>query len=75
MKPLNLIDHFDSCNFWEPRSLDTLIFSNFIGGASVFQYDRLNKRLEILHVNEIYSGDGDEQDPDRNDPFRSVANL
>lgn len=53
-KPLNLIEHFDSYNFWDPRSLDTLIFSNFVGGASVFQYDKFNNRLEILRLNEKY---------------------
>ena len=53
-KPLNLIEHFNSCNFWDPRSLDTLIFSNFVGGASLFQYNQLNNSLELLRINEKY---------------------
>ena len=53
-KPLNLIDRFNSFNFWDPRSLDTFIFSNLVGGASVFQYDLKNNNLEILRINEKY---------------------
>lgn len=53
-KPLNLIDHFNSYNFWDPRSLDTFIFSNLVGGAAVFQYDQQDDHLELLRVNEKY---------------------
>lgn len=54
-KPLNLIDSFSSYNFWDPRSLDTLIFSNLVGGACVFQYDKSDNNLEILRINEKYT--------------------
>ena len=53
-KPLNLVEHFNSYNFWDPRSLDTLIFSNLVGGASIFQYNKSNGNVELLRINEKY---------------------
>ncbi len=35
-----LIDTVDFANFWDPKSQETLIFNNFVGGASIFCYDR-----------------------------------
>lgn len=39
-------------NFWEPKSQETLIFSDFVGGAAIFEYH--NGRAEILRVNKKY---------------------
>ncbi len=42
----------DACDFWEPKSQETLIFSNFVGGAAIFEY--YNGKAEILRVNRKY---------------------
>ncbi len=42
----------DAYDFWEPKSQETLIFSNFVGGAAIFEYH--NGKAEILRVNKKY---------------------
>ncbi len=49
---LRLIEEMDAGRFWDPDSLETLIFSNFVGGAAIFTYEK--GRVEILRVNEKY---------------------
>lgn len=49
---MKLIDTLNAANFWSSDSLETLIFSNFVGGAAIFDYR--NKRPEILRVNQKY---------------------
>ncbi len=51
---MDLIDTFNSANFWEPTSQETLIFNNFVGAAVIFNYDRLTGRIDILRVNKKY---------------------
>jgi len=50
---LRLIETMDANRFWSEDSLETLIFSNFVGGAAIFDYRRGGK-AEILRVNEKY---------------------
>jgi EAL domain-containing protein (putative c-di-GMP-specific phosphodiesterase class I) len=50
--PIKLIDTFNSDKFWDPKSLETLIFNNYVGGAAVFSY-KLGK-LEFVRVNKKY---------------------
>lgn len=52
MRQTSYTDHFNNFNFWDPRSLETLIFSNFVGGAAIFEYHR--GRVEVLRVNRKY---------------------
>ena len=49
---MKLIDTLNAANFWSSDSLETLIFSNFVGGAAIFDY-RFG-RAEILRVNQKY---------------------
>ena len=49
---MKLISTMDAANFWDPKSLETLIFSNFVGGAAIFTYE--NGKAEILRVNHKY---------------------
>ena len=42
----------DAYDFWEPKSQETLIFSNFVGGAAIFECH--NGKTEILRVNKKY---------------------
>ncbi len=51
---MKLIETLNSANFWEPSSQETLIFSNFVGAAAIFNYDRNTKKIEILRVNKKY---------------------
>lgn len=49
---LSLIDTLNAENFWDPKSIDTLIFSNYVGGAAIFEYQNAN--VELLRVNKKY---------------------
>ncbi len=49
---MNLIDTLNACDFWNPQSQETLIFSNYVGGAAIFEYH--NGKVEVLRVNQKY---------------------
>ncbi len=51
---MNINDKLNAANFWDPKSQETLIFSNFVGAAAIFSYNVLTKRIEILRVNKKY---------------------
>ncbi len=46
------IEIINANNFWDPKSLETLIFSNYVGGACIFEFDGEN--VEVLRVNTKY---------------------
>ena len=48
----NKSDNLHFSDFWNPKSQETLIFSNYVGGAAIFDYN--NNKLEILRVNKKY---------------------
>lgn len=52
MPHYKLIEHVDPEKFYDPQSLETLIFSNLVGGAAIFEF-RGNK-TEMLRVNRKY---------------------
>lgn len=49
---MELIDNLDACTFWTPESLDTLIFSNYVGAAVVFEYE--DGKVSVSRVNKKY---------------------
>ncbi|MCR5718324.1 MAG: EAL domain-containing protein, partial [Oscillospiraceae bacterium] len=49
---VDLINTMNSCRFWDPNSLETLIFNQYVGGAAIFSY--CNDKLELLRVNQKY---------------------
>lgn len=49
---LALIKTMEAGKFWDPDSMETLIFNNFVGGAVIFTYQ--NRKAEILRVNKKY---------------------
>ena len=49
---MNMIETMNSFNFWDPKSQETLIFSNYVGGAAIFEYR--GGQVEILRVNQKY---------------------
>ena len=46
------IKDMDAGKFWDPQSMETLIFSNFVGPAVIYSYE--NGKIEIIRVNEKY---------------------
>ncbi len=48
----NFIENLNAYDFWNPVSLETLIFSNYVGGAAIFDYH--DGEIEILRLNEKY---------------------
>ena len=49
---MKLIDKLNVADFWDPKSQETLIFSNFVGGAAIFEYH--DGKAELLRVNKKY---------------------
>ena len=49
---MSLIETMDAANFWDPHSMETLIFSHYVGGAAIFDYQ--DGKVEILRVNQKY---------------------
>ncbi len=50
---MRLIETMDAEKFWSDQSLETLIFSNYVGGAAILDY-RKDGRSELLRVNKKY---------------------
>ncbi len=49
---MKLIDTMNACDFWDPASQETLIFSNYVGAAAIFDFHR--NSLELLRVNKKF---------------------
>lgn len=66
-----LMDQFNAGNFWNPNSLETLIFNQYVGGAALFSYTC--GVLEVLRVNRKYLQEigmnQSERDVIESDPF------
>ena len=55
LKPaMKLVEAMDAEKFWDPDTIETLIFSNFVGGASIFTYNRAEQRVDVIRINEKY---------------------
>ncbi|MCR5775700.1 MAG: EAL domain-containing protein [Lachnospiraceae bacterium] len=44
-----LLNDIDSGKFWNPDSMETLLFNNFVGPAAIFTYE--NGKIEFMRVN------------------------
>lgn len=53
MTPAIVLDRMDAEKFWNPTSLETLIFNNYVGGAAIFSYN--HGKIEYLRVNKKYT--------------------
>lgn len=49
---METVEHLDSNAFWNPESIDTLIFNSYIGSACVLEY--ANGRIELIRANNKY---------------------
>lgn len=50
---LQTIETLNNNAFWDPKSMETLIFNSYVGGACIFEYH--NGKTELLRVNEQYA--------------------
>lgn len=53
MLSLETVENLDNNTFWDPKSIETLIFNSFVGGASVFEYNQ--GKIEMLRINDKYA--------------------
>ena len=56
---LETVENLDNNAFWDHRSMDTLIFSSYVGAACIFEY--CNHSIELLRINRKFTailGDG-----------------
>lgn len=51
---MHLVKTLDAGKFWDPNSMETLIFNNFVGGAAIFTYNKESGETKILRVNRKY---------------------
>ena len=49
---MDLIESMNAEKFWNPESMETLIFNNYVGGAAIFAFE--DNKIEILRVNPKY---------------------
>lgn len=52
MMQLETLETLDNNEFWNPKSMETLIFNSYVGGACIFEYN--NGQTELLRINERY---------------------
>ncbi len=50
--PMQLIENMNSAQFWNPMSIETLIFNSYVGGAAVMEYR--NGRVDLVRVNKKF---------------------
>lgn len=49
---LKTIENHNHNEFWNPNSMETLIFNSYVGGACIFEYN--NGATEVLRINDRY---------------------
>lgn len=49
---LETVENLDNNSFWNPNSMDTLIFNSYVGAACIFEYYK--GKIELLRVTEKY---------------------
>lgn len=52
MAGLQTVDTWDNSAFWDPKSMETLVFNSYVGGACIFEYH--DGKSEILRYNKEY---------------------
>ena len=49
---MKLLDSLDANRFWNPGSMESLIFNHFVGGSAIIDYH--DGQVEVLRVNQKY---------------------
>ncbi len=74
MTSMDIVSEMNVGHFWDPNSLETYLFNNFIGGTAIFSYKDGN--AEFLRVNKKYLKElcmnMTEQEILRSDPFNGI---
>lgn len=70
IKTVETLDHHE---FWNPKSMDTLIFNSYIGGACIFEYYK--GRTEIIRMNDQYINEFGGILPEYGIPPRAVSDY
>lgn len=52
MQALETVENMDNNTFWDPKSMDTLIFNSYVGGACIIEYHR--GKSETMRINDKY---------------------
>lgn len=52
LEEIKTVKNLSTNSFWDPKSIDTLIFNSFLGGACIFEVH--NGEIEVLRVNDKY---------------------
>lgn len=69
MLTLETVGELDKNAFWDPKSMETLVFNSYVGGACVFEY--CNGKSELLRMNDKYPSElGVDYDP--SEPFSKL---
>ena len=50
---METVENLDNNTFWNPESMDTLIFNSYVGGACIYEYNQ--GRIELLRATEKYA--------------------
>lgn len=50
---LETVENLDNNSFWDPNSMDTLIFNSYVGGACIYEYN--NGRIELIRATDKYA--------------------
>ncbi|MDE6781092.1 MAG: EAL domain-containing protein [Ruminococcus sp.] len=54
MPHMNFTENIDAGKFWDPNTIETVIFNNFVSAAAVFSFKSKNNSIEMLRVNDKY---------------------
>lgn len=52
LETLKTVKNLNTNSFWDPRSMDTLIFNSYLGGACILEV--YNGKIEMLRANDKY---------------------
>ncbi|MDO5562110.1 MAG: EAL domain-containing protein [Synergistaceae bacterium] len=50
---LETVKNLNNDTFWDPKSMETLVFNSFVGGACILEYH--DGEIEVLRANEKYA--------------------
>lgn len=53
LRSLQKVESLDNNAFWDPKSMDTLIFNTYVGGSCIFEY--CDGKIEMIRVNDKYA--------------------
>ena len=52
VQTVQLVENLDLCELWNPDTIDTMMFSYYVGAAAIFEY--VDDKINILRINQKY---------------------